>query len=236
MSAKAFDHKTAAFLGFVIQNMPEMDDATMNGWMDDPAATKTLLSGFGPPEVASVSARVETRKLLESVATTQLGAVAAKKTIQCFVGSVWARGGRDSDFDRWLPANQPKTDACAITTLASTEDATFVKWFAPILGVSADTPVKEIGELLIARGHTMTLAQAEEMAEKTERGEKTGMRTDGWGNFFPVKTGDKNNPVSVGYVFRGGRDWRSGVGRLGYSRVWDAGSRILVRNLDASKL
>lgn len=50
MNAKAYDKKTAAFAGFLIQNVPDsLTDEVMQGWMDNPAATKRFLSGLMPP-------------------------------------------------------------------------------------------------------------------------------------------------------------------------------------------
>jgi hypothetical protein len=93
-----------------------------------------------------------------------------------------------------------------------------------------------LGRSLIANDYTMTLTQAEDMVERTKRMEATGMRADGYGNFFFVETGDPKNPVSVGRVGHLDHDWGAGVGRLVRSGRWGAGNRLLVRNLDASKL
>ena len=173
-------------------------------------------------------------RLLSAIATTNLGIVEAKPTEKCFTGSRWVH--RDSDFDSWLPASQPNADACSMATLTPSRDWTFAEAAAAVLGIGAGTSIALLGSLLIEHGHTMTLAQAEEMVEATERGEKTGMRTDGYWNFFFVETGDPKNPVSVGNVNRGGRAWSAGVDRLGDDRRWRADRRLLVRNLDASKL
>ena len=176
--------------------------------------------------------------LFSVVATTNLGAVVGKKTKKCFTGSRWVY--HDSDFDNWLPSDQPKTDACAITTLASARNWTFIEAAVAILGIigiDGSTNIATIGKLLIENGHTITLAQAEEMVERTESGEETKMRTDGYGNFFFVETGDSKDPVSVGSVSRDGRDWDAVVDPLGGGVCrWRADYRLLVRNLDTLKL
>lgn len=231
MNTKAFDKKTAAFIGFLIQNIPELDDETMNNWMNNPDATKKFLSGLKPPEAIPVKP-----PLFSIVATINLGTVGGKKTKKFFTGPRWVY--RDSDFDNWLPADQPKSAACIITTLALSRNWTFAEAAVALLGIigiDVDSDVATIGNLLIKQGHTMTLAQAEGIVEKTERGEKTEMRTDGYGNFFFVETGDPKKPVSVGYVNRGERDWYAHIRRLGRDNSWDVGNRLLVRNLDASK-
>lgn len=173
--------------------------------------------------------------LFSTVATTELGAVAGKKTKKCFV-DISRYTYRDAGFDDWLPANQPNADACVITTLAPSREWTFAEAAAAVLVVPADTPIKTLGELLIKRGHTITLPQDEEMMEKTENGEKIEMRVNGYGNFCFVETGDPKNPVSVGHVYRGERAWHAYVHSLGDGNRWRASHRLLVRNLDASKL
>lgn len=202
------------------------------GYPYDPAQLKVALQNA----IEGKFGEIQKQSLLSVVATTQLGAVAGKSTKRCFVGGIWSPDYRDKDIDSWFPANQPNAGACIISTLAPAKDWTFAEAVVAVLGVSANTPTKAMGELLIKRGHTVTLPQDEEMAEKTERGEKTGMRTDTYGNFGFVETGDPEDPVSVGYVYRGGRDWRARVVRLDRGFRWRADARLLVRNLDASKL
>lgn len=172
-------------------------------------------------------------KLLSVIATIQLDAVTGRETVKCFVGPQWAY--RDSDFDRWLSANQPSSDACVITTLKPSRDWTFKEAAATILGIGAGTDVVLLGNLLIKHGHTMTLVQVEEMAKATDRGEKTEMSLDWW-NFFFVETGDPKSPVSVGGVRRDRHGWRAVVNRLGDDYRWYADNRLLIRNWDPSKL
>ena len=81
----------------------------------------------------------------------------------------------------------------------------------------------------------MTLAQAEAMVEATEsKSGNTGMRTDGWANWFFVE--NKDGSVSVAFVVRDVSGWFASVDRLGLGLRWYADFRLLVRNLDASKL
>jgi hypothetical protein len=172
--------------------------------------------------------------LFSVIATTNLDALGEKKTKDCFPKPRYVY--RDNNFGNWLSANQPKTDACVIATLALTKGWMFAEAAVRVLGVGAGTSIKLLGKALIENGHTMTLSQAEEMVEATERGEKTGMRTDGYGNFFFVETGNEDNPVSVGCVDRGGGGWHARVDSLDDGNRWCAVTRLLVRNLDASKL
>jgi len=233
MDAKTYCKKTAAFAGWIIQNIPaDLTETEMDIWMGRPDDTKSFLTGFHKPELVQKLYK----RIFTVAATTNLRAITGKKTRDCFPTSSPRYAYRGGDFDNWLPANQPNADACVITTLALAKEWTFVEGAATILGIGAGTGIALLGKSLIENGHTMTLVQAEEMVEKTECNEKTGMRTDGYGNFFFVETGDPENPVSVGFVDRGGRDWRARVFSLDFGGRWDAFSRLLVRNLDTSKL
>ncbi len=177
--------------------------------------------------------------LLSVIATTHLDdAVKGKKTAKCFTNGWYYR---DGDFDKWLAKDQPDADACIVSACAVSKGWTFAEAAAEVLSsegveVNPRSDVKLLGEALIRGGHTLTLPQIEVLKERTERGEDTGLRTDCYGNFFFVETGDSVNPVSVGGVNRGGRGWNAGVNQLGNVGRWDAGRRLLVRNLDASKL
>jgi len=172
------------------------------------------------------------KPLLSIVATTHLGATNSKKTSKCFTGQPWSY--RDGDFDNWLQKDQPNADTGVISTLAVSRTWLFAEAARALPGVEQTVDIAALGRSLIACGYTMTLVQAEEMVETTERGEKTGMRTNRYGNFFFVETGNPNDPVSVGFVHRDRRVWDASLGRLG--RRWYADNRLLVRNLDASKL
>lgn len=126
------------------------------------------------------------------------------------------------------------SDGSKITVLTPSKAGTFVEWFSAALNVPADTSsAQSIAKLLIDRGHLVSEPQIKEMKKRTDRGEPTGMRTDGWGNWFPRKNG---NSVSVGSVTRDRLRWYGHDCDLASSRRWDAENRILLCNLDPSKL
>jgi len=173
---------------------------------------------------------------IKNRATCVLGALASKLTSECFVGSIWKY--RDADFDNWLAKSQKETEPCTISVLTPpVKGWTFIEAAQERLGVTT-SDVKELGNLLIAGGHTLTCQQAQALAERTEAGEATGLVTNGCGNFFFVETGNEAEPVSVGYVHRYVvRDWNAGVDRLGYDYRWYVEDRFLVCNVeDTSKL
>ncbi len=115
------------------------------------------------------------------------------------------------------------------------KDWTFSQAAFAVLNMPLDTPTGTLISLLKERGHTMTLPQIEEMVEATERGEDTGLVTNGYSNFAFVENEDGS--VSVARVARDGDDrpWRA-LSALADSRRWYADNRLMVCNLDPSKL
>lgn len=194
----------------------------------------------GPARVAylrralkeGLPAEAPKHSLFTVIATTEQSEFAETKTRTRFLGFPY----RDSHLDSWLPETQPATDACVITTLGLNKDWLFAETARALPGVEQASDITALGRSLIANGYTMTLAQAEDMVERTKCGEATGIRADGYQNLFFVETGDENEPVSVGTVLYGGSGWHAYVYRLDGARRWEAGGQLLVRNLDASKL
>lgn len=163
------------------------------------------------------------------VATTKIGMVSGKLTKNCFVGSRWA--SRDADFDKWLPAKQPKAGKCVIATLAPpSRNWTYAESVSAILSISADVGPVVLGNSLIEHGHTMTLVQADEMVDKTEFGVKTEMQNNYGGNIFFEETGDPKNPIAVGSIVCDGHDWRAYIDEFDDDVKLTADYRILIRN------
>lgn len=144
----------------------------------------------------------------------------AKATKNCFVGSNWLH--RDSDFDSWLPKTQPAQQG-EITVITRDKEQTFLEMAQEYLGTTDPEKIKP---------YCLTLPMVEKMIE--ERREE--LCTEGWANFFFVETGKEEEPVSVAHVRRDAPGWSADVGRFGDDGRWHAGPRLLVRNLDASKL
>lgn len=125
------------------------------------------------------------------------------------------------------------SDGSTITVLTPTRAATFVEWFTAAMGMPVETPVETVAKLLKEHGHLVNPTQVEEMKKRTDRGELTGMRVDGWGNWFPHQDGDS---VSVGRAIRAGLRWYVYVYGLAGGDRWNVDRRVLLCNLDASKL
>ena len=141
----------------------------------------------------------------------------AKLTKHCFKDFAY----RNSNIDVWLPEKQPKQSG-EVTVIVRTKDQTFIEMAEQYIGSSDPAILKK---------HTLTLPMVEKLIQDAEA---NGLCTDGWGNFFFVE--DKDDGVSVARVNRDGSRWYADVHRLGRDRRWDAGIRLLVRNVDASKL
>lgn len=164
------------------------------------------------------------------VATTELGAVGAKRAEECFTGSRW---GDNNDIGYRFP-NSPRTDACVITTLAPSYQWTFADAAAAVLGVSASFGHKRLEELLIKRGKTLTLAQLEKMAESTKAttsDEYANMRIDGRPNFAFVKAKEKYYPILIVSVRHLVSGWNTEIFRPDNHVYRHVESRLVVRNL-----
>ncbi|MBI2030466.1 hypothetical protein HYT05_02485 [Candidatus Kaiserbacteria bacterium] len=230
LSIGRFAEFSAAVLKALPRNMSPADVLALvrNGEKLERALASALYS-----LAASMS---EKQTLFSVIAMTPFDAIAGKKTAECFSGGIW--GNRDSDFDTLLPADQPEAGLAVVSTLEPSRDWTFAEAAATVLGVPVNTPSKMLGTLLIERCHTVTLPQVELMASAAERGVQNGLRTNGYGNFFFVETINPEKPVAVGHVYRyrAGSAWHTSINGLGRGSAWRFDCRLLVRNVDISKL
>ena len=177
----------------------------------------------------------ETRKqsLFALVEMTELPKLPSKPTVQCFAGPQY--GLRSVNLNRWLLPYQPGTPGCIVTTLMPNREAMEVEWVAALLGVPVDTPVRLTAKFLKEREYAMSLAQVEDMVERTRRGLRTGMPTDGYSSFFFVE--NKEGGIEMAGVYRDESKIRWCL-RFSLNRDihWHRNHRLLVPNLDASKI
>ncbi len=177
------------------------------------------------------------------VAEIELVAVAGKPTRECFIGPLWTY--RSSDIDSKLPVYQPEATACVIKTIATSRDRFLKDVLAVILGVEKVTDTRLLAPPLIERGHTITLPQAEKLADETKCYKKvvmpTGKLVSKHKTLFFVETGDPRSPIAIGTIMPGAygqevpnlsvyMDW------FDFDFPWVAGHHLFVRNLDTSKL
>lgn len=224
MSTKTYDKKTAAFAGFLIQNIPaDLSEEAMDGWMQSPQALKRLLAGLLPAV-----------GLFIKLTSTLVPATATKLTEDCFRAPMWKY--RDSRFGTWIDKIQLRRAVQMVTVIRPEKSWTFIEFAQAVLGV-ATSDVKELGNLLIVGGHTLTVTQAEALAESVEAGEDIGLNVEGRANYFFVETVDKDVPVEIGQVtYSELRDWRAGLDLLNDARRRGVDYRFLLCNADASKL
>lgn len=155
MSTKTYDKKTAAFAGFLIQNIPaDLDEETMDGWMQNPKALKKLLAGLVLLESQKKSSKFERRSK-----PILIPATSERLTKDMFADSSWV--GRDDRIDTWFSAVQP-----ARTGMIANLVYPFGDWHGEELAraiiAEREADQHDLGEMLIAAGHTVSLAHVEE--------------------------------------------------------------------------
>ncbi len=169
------------------------------------------------------------RKPLYRSLNTKIGPTGGKNTSQCFVGELWDY--RNCGFDILLDTYQCPTDATNIATLKDgSRSTTLINVVADVLGVNTSIGHVIMGNLLIKRGHTVTLPQIEVMVLKarSQSWERKCMSDLGYLNFFFIETGDRKNPVLICYV-NSGRCWSASFYRLSDNYHWIPGYNLLVR-------
>jgi hypothetical protein len=176
--------------------------------------------------------------LFSVVATTNIVAVAGKKTRKCLTEPPHTY--KDDELDKYLPEDQHEADACAITTIMFAKEVTYPEAAAAIMDLSAEMNAHRLATHLIEDGHIMTLQQVEEMVSATERGEVTGMNVDKehYIRFFVDGCRDDFlGEVLVGSIHRNKKsDWGTAAYGFGNNGKQSVGMLLLVRNLDVAKL
>lgn len=184
-----------------------------------------------------------TRSSSSVFAETTLAAVAGKPTEECFTGPLWTY--RDDDIDSKLPVYQPEAAACIIKTIATSRDRCLIEALAVILGVDKVRNSELLAPPLIERGHTITLPQAEKVADETRCYERRIISTDKplseHETLFFVETGDPRSPIAIGIIKPGVYEQKvpnlsAYVNWFEFDYPWVAGHHLLLRNFDASKL
>lgn len=133
---------------------------------------------------------------LWTIGECDLGPIARKPTRDCFAGPQWER---DPNIAILLPVNQPETPSCTIRGCDPSR-----AWNSPeaakvILGDIEENNLVELGVRLIKQGHTMSLPQAEQLAEKL---------VCSYHHMFFVETRCPQNPVIVGHIDKHYLPWR----------------------------
>jgi hypothetical protein len=177
-------------------------------------------------EKATVTVIQKEIDLLKLVKEVILSATTEKEISKSFpIGPRYYH--RDADINRWLSKVQPAGMEGKLSVWQLEKELTFKEMAQALLGVDEES-ITNLSKALIANGHTVVPSQIEAFIERAEAGEKTGLNTDGWANFFLVE--DKNGGVSVVGVVRLDGQWDVDVYRLGYAYRWGVGRRFFSRN------
>lgn len=141
--------------------------------------------------------------LFSVFAVTKLPKVMSRRTDECFCMEQYAYRADDLDRFRFLPEDQPETDACAVMTLVPSQKESFAEWAIALSGSCTSTDIPALEKCLRERQYLLTLGQAERMVEITERYLQTFWKCEnGWNIYFFVENGDLS--VSVMHIFRYG--------------------------------
>lgn len=237
-STKAYDKKTAAFIGFLIQNVPTLSNEQMTEWMENPSALKNILNEL----VQGVPSTGMHHLFFSHFHSWKLAAISSKLTAECC--ERWMTQFNGFDDSQWFMETQPSTPACTVTAFVPKRKRNVVEFAQAVLG-TRETDLYTLSNEIIARGHSMTLAQAEKLGEDTAREEVTGLvitevdKLENKGfllnrdlsNFFLLETGDVQLPLMVGRVTGNDEnDWDMGM--YGFNETVEFGktSRFLIRN------
>lgn len=196
-------------------------------WLE---AFKIFLKKQNPWVVVKEGSEVvieKTVRLLKEVGKVILSATAEKETKKSFIGDRYYY--RAPELDSWLPKLQPDGKEGEFTVHQLEKQLNFREIAAAILGLDETSDLDLLAKALIENGHTVVPSQIESLIERTDAGENTGLRTDGWGNFFFVH--NKEGGVSVVFVYRyDDRQWYVVVRRFDYDHRWGAEARFFSRN------
>ncbi len=230
MSAKAYHKPTAAFFGYVGQNLSgQMTDEDMAYWQDHPDELKLFLSGL-------VRERARQAPRFELVAQTQLDATSSQPTTECFRDERWEY--RDASLNTRFSAQQPETPVCTLAALMPVTHWNQSGAVRAVLGTS-ETRVDQLARLLAESPYVLTFPQIEQLVRLTEDGQDTGLlRHHGEGrNSFFVKTGNPRKPVECCQIFGNRGKWRvQSAGEFPTDQRRDPGGRrLLFSNVDAAQ-
>lgn len=221
---KALNNATLELTQRVQMYFPrDLDLAIVQAWNGCPKETFTarLREVFEKAPTAVAEAVVQ---LLILIKTFTIGAVTGNKTSDCFTNEE-RYYYRDADLDTWLPTDQPAQPESNFSVQELGQQATFLEALASI-GIVGD--VASVAKEIKKRGLTTTLPTIETLVERQELGQDTGLRTDGYANFFFVE--DKDGGVSLVSLYRDGRQWHVDMSRLDHDNRWYVGNRFFFRN------
>lgn len=195
MSAKPYCKKTAAVIGWLIQNFPASVD---DGWVGNAEATKELLSPLSKPPLKKQENSI--LKLISGGETILIDACDGTETLAQAADTF--ESGIDSDFKNW-DANKKggATAEIAAQVYEMAQNAMFAPMFSS-LGSDLDKLCFTQHQIIVfCKKHVNWL------------------RTDGYGTFFLFKVDGQFFVADVNVRVDG---LGVLVPRLGHDRVWNA--------------
>ncbi len=142
----------------------------------------------------------------------------------CFTGKhiAW----RDDDLDKWLAKTVPAKGEGKVSYFQLPRNMQNRELAAEVVGKSGTE--EELKKFLKEQGKTYHLAQVDDLLIRTDRGEETGLLTNGWANLFFIE--DENGAVFVLGARRHDGGWNVRVGDFAYGGWWFAGFRCFSSN------
>ncbi|MEK7607339.1 MAG: hypothetical protein AAB484_00200 [Patescibacteria group bacterium] len=211
--------QAALVLNHLVLDINQVDAEALTRFCNDPQSDERV-------QVRKFFTVSEKTRLLLEITKVTIPVTTEKKTKDCFLGDRYCY--RDSDLDNLLAKVQPTGMAGQFTVHQLEKELNFKEVAQAILGVD-EAPLNDLAKGIIEKGHTVVLPQIESLIERTDTGENTGLRTDGYANFFFVI--NKEGGVSVVNVPRyGGRRWNVYVYHFGNGLRWDVEHRFFSRN------
>jgi hypothetical protein len=200
----------------------DMSREDMSAWQQNKIATRRKLASFLPPK----------GPLFKHVIDMTIGPMDARPTSACLFSSLWKN--RPEEFGKWLLPDQPATSTCRLTVLDTRWPATYQDWAAALLQVRSYTREAELERLLLERGYTLSLPQAERLVQRADQWITSGLVLGEPGNF--LLTPNAVGGISVVNIRCDAQHWEPYLKGFSSEHPRVAGCRLIVVNLDEGTL
>lgn len=218
-------------MGSLLQETPQSEvNATLEA-LGQHGITREHLKSFRKnsalqEQVAGLikKASEQVAEVIAWIAGVVIPAKPAIKVVDCFKGGHIAY--RDGDLGKWLARGVPAV-AEGKSRYFTLPRAMQNREIAAEMTGKAGTD-EEQKEFLKKQGKTYHLGQVDDLLLRTDKGENTGLLTNGWANIFFVE--DEEGNVFVVRACRDDDGWGVCVGGFGHDDGWFDGYRGFSRN------
>lgn len=179
------------------------------------------------------------RRIISSVSSHQIGAIAEKEAIKCFTGELWG-----TVLVNRFSTVEPSTEPCKATILHIDKTWSFAEAALIILGLPSDgqMPAEHLGRLVLEKDYALTLSQIEKIAEMAMRGDGVELSKCGDNYAFVKGKREESEYLSIVRVeittFGNRRKANVATCSFGYQvhpRGYE-GSRLILHNPDSSEI